>query len=90
MDNQAQGGRSLRDLTGTVSYNAFQSDSEYGILNIDVINTNGNNLQLLGKFIQNDGDVIDQFTITKQDTTTPPPAEICNNGVDDDGDGKKD
>ena len=44
----------------------------------------------LGKFIQNDGDVIDQFTITKQDTTTPPPAEICNNGDDDDGDGKID
>ena len=43
----------------------------------------------LGKFIQNDGDVIDQFTITKQDTT-PPPAEICNNGADDDGDGKID
>jgi hypothetical protein len=84
------GGRSLRDLTGTESYNAFQSDSEFGILNIDVVNTNSDNLQLLGKFIQNDGDVIDQFTITKQDTTTPPPAEICNNGADDDGDGKID
>ena len=34
------GGRSLRDLTGTESYNAFQSDSEFGILNIDVVNTN--------------------------------------------------
>ena len=34
--------------------------------------------------------MIDQFTITKQDTTTPPPAEICNNGADDDGDGKID
>src|SRR5215211_147449 len=84
------GGRSLRDLSGTTNYNAFQSDSEFGILNIDVVNTNSDNLQLLGKFIQNDGDVIDQFTITKQDTTTPPPAEICNNGADDDGDGKID
>ena len=83
------GGRSLRDLTGTESYNAFQSDSEFGILNIDVINNNiNNNLQLSGKFIQNDGDVIDQFTITKQ--VGPPPQEICNNGVDDDGDGLKD
>jgi len=84
------GGRSLRDLSGTTNYNAFQSDSEFGILNIDVVNTNSDNLQLLGKFIQNDGDVIDQFTITKQDTTTPPTAEICNNGADDDGDGKID
>jgi hypothetical protein len=83
------GGRSLRDLTGTESYNAFQSDSEYGILNIDVINNNiNNNLQLSAKFIQNDGDIIDQFTITKQGG--PPPQEICNNGVDDDGDGFKD
>jgi hypothetical protein len=86
------GGRSLRDLTGTESYNAFQSDSEYGILNIDVINNNNinNNLQLSGKFIQNDGDVIDQFTITKQGGPTPPAQEICTNGVDDDGDTKID
>jgi Concanavalin A-like lectin/glucanases superfamily/Calcineurin-like phosphoesterase/F5/8 type C domain len=85
------GGRSLRDLTGTESYNAFQSDSEYGILNIDVINNNiNNNLQLSAKFIQNDGDVIDQFTITKQGGSTPPAQEICTNGVDDDGDGKID
>jgi Concanavalin A-like lectin/glucanases superfamily/Calcineurin-like phosphoesterase len=77
------GGRSLRDLTGTENYNAFQSDSEFGILNVDVVNTNSNNLQLVGKFIQNDGDVIDQFTITKQ----TPSQEICNNGLDDDGDG---
>jgi Concanavalin A-like lectin/glucanases superfamily/Calcineurin-like phosphoesterase len=84
------GGRSLRDLSGTESYNAFQSDSEFGILNIDVVNTNSNNLQLIGKFIQNDGDVIDQFTISKQVTNPPPPPpapEICNNGIDDDGDG---
>ena len=83
------GGRSLRDLSGTENYNAFQSDSEFGILNIDVVNTNSDNLQLLGRFIQNDGDVIDQFTITKQDTTPPPPpaVEICDNGIDDDGDG---
>jgi hypothetical protein len=85
------GGRSLRDLTGTESYNVFQSDSEFGILNIDVINNNiNNNLQLSGKFIQNDGDVIDQFTITKQGGTPPPSQEICNNGLDDDGDGLKD
>ncbi len=85
------GGRSLRDLTGTESYNAFQSDSEYGILNIDVINNNiNNNLQLSAKFIQNDGDVIDQFTITKQGGPPPPPQEICNNSIDDDGDGKID
>ena len=85
------GGRSLRDLTGTESYNAFQSDSEFGILNIDVINNNmNNNIQLSGKFIQNDGDVIDQFTITKQVGPPPPPQEICNNGIDDDGDGLKD
>jgi hypothetical protein len=85
------GGRSLRDLSGTENYNAFQSDSEYGILNVDVVNTNSNNLQLIGKFIQNDGDVIDQFTITKQVTNNPPPpAEICNNGIDDDRDGKID
>ena len=81
------GGRSLRDLSGTENYNVFQSDSEFGILNIDVVNTNSDNLQLLGKFIQNDGDVIDQFTITKQASTPPPPPEICNNGIDDDGDG---
>jgi uncharacterized protein YycO len=85
------GGRSLRDLTGTESYNAFQSDSEFGILNIDVINNNiNNNLQLSGKFIQNDGDVIDQFTITKQVGPPPTSQEICNNGLDDDGDGLKD
>jgi len=85
------GGRSLRDLTGTANYNVFQSDSEFGILNVDVVNTNSGNLQLLGKFIQNDGDVIDQFTITKQVTNPPPPStEICNNGSDDDGDGKID
>src|SRR5215203_3381345 len=84
------GGRSLRDLTGTESYNAFQSDSEFGILNIDVINNNiNNNLQLSGKFIQNDGDVIDQFTITKQ-VGSSPPQEICDNGIDDDGDTKID
>ncbi|MGE3859739.1 MAG: LamG-like jellyroll fold domain-containing protein [Nitrososphaeraceae archaeon] len=85
------GGRSLRDLTGTANYNVFQSDSEFGILNIDVVNTNSNNLQLLGKFIQNDGNVIDQFTISKQATNPPPPVpEICNNGIDDDRDGLKD
>jgi hypothetical protein len=84
------GGRSLRDLTGTENYNAFQSDSEFGILNVDVVNTDSNNLQLIGKFIQNDGDVIDQFTITKQ-VTNPPPTEVnCNNNIDDDRDGKID
>jgi predicted phosphodiesterase len=87
------GGQSLRDLTDTENYNAFQSDSEYGILNIDVVNTNSSNLQLIGRFIQNDGDVIDQFTITKSTTSPPPPPppeEICNNGIDDDRDGLKD
>jgi hypothetical protein len=84
------GGRGFHDLSGTENYNAFQSDSEFGMLNVDVINTNRDNLQLVGKFIQNDGDVIDQFMITKQITSNPPPAEICNNGIDDDGDGKKD
>ena len=80
-----------RDLTGTESYNVFQSHSEFGILNIDVINNNGNNnLQLSGKFIQNDGNVIDQFTITKQGGPPPPSPEICNNGLDDDGDELKD
>jgi Concanavalin A-like lectin/glucanases superfamily/Calcineurin-like phosphoesterase len=82
------GGRSLRDLTGTENYNVFQSDSEFGILNIDVVNTNSNNLQLIGKFIQNDGDVIDQFTITTQ--LTPQIETLCNDGIDNDGDGKKD
>ena len=81
------GGRSLRDLTGTANYNAFQSDSEFGILNIDVVNNNNNNnLQLSGKFIQNDGDIIDQFTITKQAGSLPPPVEICGDGIDNDGD----
>src|SRR5215207_9970288 len=85
------GGRSLRDLTGTESYNAFQSDSEFGILNIDVINNNNNNnLQLSGKFIQNDGDIIDQFTITKQVGSPPSSQEICNDNIDNDGDGKID
>ncbi|MGD1838281.1 MAG: metallophosphoesterase, partial [Nitrososphaeraceae archaeon] len=66
------GGRSIRDLSGTENYLAFQDDREYGILDINVINSNTNNLQLEGRFIQNDGDVIDQFTITKQGDNIPP------------------
>ena len=74
------GGRSLHDLTGTANYIASQDDTEFGILDINVSNNNiDKSLQLVGKAIQNDGDIIDQFTITKQ--------EICNNGQDDDGDG---
>ena len=81
------GGRSLHDFTGTLSYIAFQSAAEFGILDINVINNNNDNtLQLVGRSIQNDGDVIDQFTITKQ----AGPQEICGNGIDDDLDGQID
>ena len=77
------GGRSLHDFTGTLSYIVFQSAAEFGILDINVINNNNDNtLQLVGRSIQNDGDIIDQFTITKQAGSQ----ENCNNGLDDDGD----
>ena len=47
--------------------------NEFGILKYKCyINSNTNNIQLEGSFIQNDGDVIDQFTITKQVDNLPP------------------
>ena len=54
------------------------------------MNSNNNNLQLLGKFIQNDGGVIDPFTITKQVVNPPLTETQCTDGIDNDGDGDTD
>ena len=58
---------------------------DFGHLNIDVVE-NGN--KLVAKFLNNAGTIKDTFTITKPNLISPPPTtlEICNNGIDDDGD----
>lgn len=56
------GGESLMTLTGTKDYIAFQEDSFYGHLNIDIIN---NGKVMVGTFISKDGYIIDEFSISK-------------------------
>ena len=59
---------------------------DFGHLNIDVVE-NGN--KLVAKFLNNAGTLKDTFTITKPNLIPSPPVptlEICNNGIDDDGD----
>ena len=69
------GGVSLYNLKSQADFTIEQYE-RYGHLNIDVINSNGK--KLVGKFIDNDGDVLDHFTIIKSNGSSPP--------VDDNGD----
>ena len=56
------GGIDLDPLSNQEPYVVFQQDSSYGFLNVDVIDQ-GN--VIIGKFYSNDGDVLDEFKITK-------------------------
>lgn len=56
------GGESLRKFDRTKEYIAFQEDSFFGHLNIDVVN---NGKTLIGTFIADDGRIIDEFYIRK-------------------------
>ncbi len=78
------GGINFHELSSPKSFIKSQQDDKFGHLNVAITN---NGKTLTGKFIANDNSVMDQFTITK---TAVPTTEICNNGVDDDGDGKID
>jgi hypothetical protein len=77
------GGVNFHSLDGKSSFIASQQSSRFGHLNIDLVN---DGTTLIGKFISNEGGVMDQFTITKSTLPPPPTEEICNNGRDDDGD----
>ena len=77
------GGVNFHSLDGKSSFIASQQASRFGHLNVDLIN---DGTTMVGKFISNEGGIMDQFTITKS-TSTPPTEEICTNGIDDDGDG---
>jgi hypothetical protein len=81
------GGVNFHSLDGKSSFIASQQSSRFGHLNIDLIN---DGTTMVGKFISNEGGIMDQFTITKSTSSPPPTEEICNNGIDDDHDGLKD
>jgi hypothetical protein len=78
------GGVNFHSLDGKSSFIASQQSSRFGHLNIDLIN---DGTTMVGKFISNEGGIMDQFTITKSTSSPPPTEEICNNGIDDDRDG---
>ena len=65
------GGVNFHSLNGQSSFTASQQAVRFGHLNINILN---NGTTLVGKFIPNEpGITPDQFTITKQRSTTPPP-----------------
>jgi hypothetical protein len=74
------GGVNFHKLTGQKSFINSQQDKKFGHLNVALTD---NGKTLTGKFIANDNTIMDQFTITKTLLST----EICNNALDDDGDG---
>jgi hypothetical protein len=84
------GGINFHSLkTPLKSFFVSGQSKEFGFLNIAIQN---NGQTLVGKFLSNDRSTsspLDQFTITKSGSP-PPLQEICNNGIDDDGDGFKD
>jgi predicted phosphodiesterase len=70
------GGVNFHSLSNQKSFMVYQQSREFGHLNIDFQN-NGTNL--IGKFISNEGGILDQFTISKsevppsQQQQPPPP-----------------
>lgn len=64
------GGVNFHSLSSQKSFMAFQQSNRFGHLNIDIQN-NGTNL--VGKFISNEGGIMDQFTISKSGAQPPPP-----------------
>jgi hypothetical protein len=65
------GGVNFHSLSGQSSFTASQQAIRFGHLNIDIIN---NGTTLVGKFIPNEAGITpDEFTITKQRSTTNPP-----------------
>ncbi|HZB64449.1 MAG TPA: LamG-like jellyroll fold domain-containing protein [Nitrososphaeraceae archaeon] len=65
------GGVNFHSLNSQNSFIAFQQSNRFGHLNIDIQN-NGTNL--IGKFISNEGGILDQFTISKSGIQPPPPS----------------
>ena len=65
------GGVNFHSLNSQKSFIAFQQSNRFGHLNIDIQN-NGTNL--IGKFISNEGGILDQFTISKSGIQPPPPS----------------
>jgi hypothetical protein len=63
------GGVNFHSLSSQKSFIASQQSSRFGHLNIDIQN-NGTNL--IGKFISNEGGILDQFTISKSGAQQPP------------------
>ena len=56
------GGIDIDELSNQEPFVVYQQDSHYGFLNVDVIDK-GN--VLLGRYYTNNGDILDQFKITK-------------------------
>jgi hypothetical protein len=52
----------MQDLLGTKEYIAFQQDSFYGHLNVDILD---NGKLLVGTFVSENGYIIDEFSISK-------------------------
>ena len=65
------GGVNFHSLNSQKSFIAFQQSNRFGHLNIDIQN-NGTNL--IGKFISNEGGILDQFTISKSGIQPTPPS----------------
>src|SRR5215208_2590328 len=63
------GGVNFHSLSSQKSFMVYQQSREFGYLNIDIQN-NGTNL--IGKFISNEGGILDQFTISKSEV---PPSQ---------------
>jgi predicted phosphodiesterase len=63
------GGINLAGLSNQASYIVYQQTSNFGFLNIDVIEGGS---KLTASFYANDGTVKDRFSITKSDTSPPP------------------
>jgi hypothetical protein len=63
------GGVNFHSLDGKSSFIASQQSSRFGHLNIDIQNSGTN---LIGKFISNEGGILDQFTISKSGAQQPP------------------
>ena len=78
-----KGDVNFHSLDGKSSFIASQQASRFGHLNIDLIK---DVTIMVGKFISNEGGIMDQFTITKS-TSSSPAEEIWNNGTDYGGDG---
>ncbi|MGZ5490504.1 MAG: LamG-like jellyroll fold domain-containing protein, partial [Nitrososphaeraceae archaeon] len=76
------GGVNFHSLkTPLKSYLVYGQSKEFGFLNIDIQN---NGQTLVGKFLSNDrspsSPPLDQFTITKSGSSTPPPPPVCPSG----------